>query len=96
MTDRIEAGGLQVDKTLHDFINDEALPGTGVSPEAFWSGLDRLVHDLSLRNHELLAKRDDLQRRIDAWYSEKPRPTDRPGGLQGRAAGDRLPGAGGR
>ena len=70
MTDRIEAGGLQVDKTLHDFINDEALPGTGVSPEAFWSGLDRLVHDLSLRNHELLAKRDDLQRRIDAWYSE--------------------------
>ena len=70
MTDRIAAGGLQVDKELYDFINDEALPGTGVSPEAFWSGFDRLVHGLAPRNRELLAKREDLQRRIDAWYRE--------------------------
>ena len=70
MTERMAAGGLQVDKELHDFINDEALPGTGVSPEAFWSGFDRLVHGLAPRNRELLAKRDDLQRRIDAWYRE--------------------------
>ncbi len=69
-TDRIAAGGLQVDKELYDFINDEALPGTGVSPEAFWSGFDRLVHDLAPRNRALLAKREDLQRRIDAWYRE--------------------------
>ena len=69
-TDRIAAGGLQVDKELYDFINDEALPGTGVSPEAFWSGFDRLVHGLAPRNRELLAKREDLQRRIDAWYRE--------------------------
>ena len=70
MTDRIAAGGLRVDKKLYDFINDEALPGTGVSPDAFWSGFDRLVHGLSPRNRELLAKRDELQRRIDAWYQE--------------------------
>ena len=69
-TDRIAAGGLQVDKELYDFINDEALPGTGVSQEAFWSGFDRLVHGLAPRNRELLAKREDLQRRIDAWYRE--------------------------
>ncbi len=69
-TDRIAAGGLRVDKELYDFINDEALPGTGVSPEAFWSGFDRLVHGLAPRNRELLAKREDLQRRIDAWYRE--------------------------
>ncbi len=70
MTDRITAGTLQVDKELYDFINDEALPGTGVSPEAFWSGFDRLVHDLAPRNRELLAVRDDLQAKIDAWYQE--------------------------
>ena len=70
MTDRIEAGALQVDRELYDFINDEALPGTGISPEAFWSGLDRLIHDLSPRNRELLATRDELQARIDAWYQE--------------------------
>ena len=70
MTDRIEAGALQVDRELYDFINDEALPGTGISPEAFWSGFDRLIHDLSPRNRELLATRDELQARIDAWYQE--------------------------
>ncbi len=78
-TERIAAGGLQVDKALYDFINDEALPGTGVSRETFWSGFDRLVHDLAPRNRELLAKRDDLQRRIDAWYREnRDEPIDLP------------------
>jgi malate synthase len=70
MTDRIEAGGLQVERELYDFINTEALPGTGVSAETFWSGFDRLVHDLSPRNRELLARRDDLQVKIDDWYQE--------------------------
>ena len=70
MTDRVNAGGLQVDKELYDFINDEALPGTGITPEAFWSGFDGLVRDLAPRNRELLATRDELQTRIDAWYRE--------------------------
>ena len=71
MTDRIETGALQVDKALYDFINDEALPGTGIAQEAFWSGLDRLVHDLAPRNRELLATRNELQARIDAWHQER-------------------------
>ncbi|MYD69478.1 MAG: malate synthase G [Acidobacteria bacterium] len=70
MADRIAAGGLQVDRELYDFINDEALPGTGVSQEAFWAGFDQLVHDLAPRNRRLLEKREELQRRIDAWYRE--------------------------
>ena len=70
MTDRVNAGGLQVDKELYDFINDEALPGTGIAPETFWSGFDGLVHGLAPRNRELLAARDELQTRIDAWYRE--------------------------
>lgn len=77
MTDRIQTGELQVDKTLYDFINTEALPDTGITAEAFWSGFDRLVHNLSPRNRELLAKRNDLQRKIDAWYKEaKSQPVD--------------------
>ena len=79
MADRTAAGGLRVDKELYDFINDEALPGTGVSREAFWSGFDALVHGLAPRNRELLAKREDLQRRIDAWYREnRDEPIDLP------------------
>ena len=77
MTDRIETGKLQVDKTLYDFINDEALPGTDISPDTFWSGVDQLIHKLAPRNRELLAKRDMLQRHLDAWYREnRDRPID--------------------
>ena len=70
MSERIEVGGLRVDRLLYDFINDEALPGTGVQADAFWAGFDRLINGLGPRNRALLAKRDDLQRRIDAWYRE--------------------------
>ncbi len=70
MTERIEAGSLQVDKELYDFINDEALPGTGIAPDAFWASFDALIHDLAPRNRELLATRDELQVKIDAWYRE--------------------------
>mgnify|MGYP001965260582 FL=1 len=70
MTDRIKAGELQVDKQLYDFINDEALPGTGISQQTFWSEFDRLIHGLSGKNKALLDKREDLQRRIDDWYQE--------------------------
>ena len=70
MSERIGIGGLRVDRRLYDFINEEALPGTGVSAAAFWAGFDRLIHGLAPRNRALLAKRDNLQRRIDAWYRE--------------------------
>ena len=70
MTDRMTAGTLQVDKELYDFINNEALPATGISSEAFWSSFDNLIRDLSPRNRELLATRDRLQADIDAWYQE--------------------------
>ena len=70
MTDRIKAGELQVDKQLYDFINDEALPGTGISQQTFWAEFDRLIHGLSGKNQKLLDKREDLQRRIDDWYQE--------------------------
>ena len=79
MSERIAVGDLQVDRLLHDFINDEALPGTGVPADRFWSGFDRLIHGLGPRNRALLAKRDDLQRRIDAWYREtRDQPIDLP------------------
>ena len=68
MTDRIQAGGLRVAKVLHDFIEDEALPGTGVAPARFWPALDAIVHDLAPRNRVLLARRNELQARIDAWH----------------------------
>ncbi len=68
MTDRVQVGGLSVASALLAFVNEEALPGTGVAVEAFWAGLEAIVADLAPTNRILLARRDDLQRRIDAWH----------------------------
>ena len=68
MTDRIQIGDLNVARGLADFAEQEALPGTGVTPEAFWAGLDRLVHELGPKNRALLAKRDKLPAESDACH----------------------------
>ncbi|PRY71105.1 malate synthase G [Halomonas ventosae] len=74
MTQRITRHRLQVAAELDRFINEQALPGTGVDPEAFWAGVDALFHDLTPQNRELLAERDRLQERLDAWHREHPGP----------------------
>ena len=71
MTDRIEKFGLRVARPLHDMLEHEALPLTGVEPDAFWRGLAELVHEYGPRNRALLARRDELQARIDAWHGER-------------------------
>ncbi|MDO3399371.1 malate synthase G [Mycolicibacterium neoaurum] len=68
MTERVTVGNLRVAKVLHDFITNEALPGTGVDPDTFWAGVDKVVADLAPQNEELLARRDDLQAQIDRWH----------------------------
>ncbi|MGV9802242.1 malate synthase G, partial [Mycobacterium sp. NPDC003449] len=68
MTDRVTVGNLRVAKVLHDFITNEALPGTGVDPDTFWSGVDKVVADLTPKNQDLLARRDELQAQIDKWH----------------------------
>ncbi|ANY23763.1 malate synthase G [Gordonia terrae] len=70
MSDRITVNGLQVATVLHDFINNEALPGTGVDADAFWAGAASVITDLAPRNRELLAVRDDLQSKLDAWHRD--------------------------
>ncbi|MDZ4088153.1 MAG: malate synthase G [Tabrizicola sp.] len=68
MTERMDRAGLQVDAVLARFVEDEALPGTGIAAGAFWTGLAGLLADFAPKNRALLAKRDDLQGKIDAWH----------------------------
>ena len=68
MTDRVVVGDLRVARVLHDFINNEALPGTGIDPDTFWSGVDKVIADLTPQNEALLARRDELQAQIDKWH----------------------------
>ncbi len=71
MTDRVTVGNLRVAQTLYDFVNNEALPGTEIDPDTFWSGVDKVVADLTPKNQDLLARRDDLQAQIDKWHRHR-------------------------
>jgi len=79
MTARTHVHGLQVASTLYNFVNEQVLPGTGVSSETFWQGFDAIVSDLAPKNVALLAERDRLQTELDAWHKAHPGPiTDLP------------------
>jgi malate synthase len=71
MTEHVQVGGLQVAKVLLDFVNNDALPGTGLDAAGFWIGAEQLINELAPKNRALLAKRDDLQARIDAWHQSR-------------------------
>ncbi|MET4429422.1 malate synthase G [Mycolicibacterium sp. 624] len=71
MTDRVNVGALRVARVLYDFVNNEALPGTGLDPDSFWAGVDKVVTDLSPKNQDLLARRDELQAQIDKWHRQR-------------------------
>ena len=62
------AGTLEVAEVLHDFIEKEALPSTGLSAEEFWTGLADIIRELGPRNKDLLATRDRLQGQIDSYH----------------------------
>ncbi len=72
MTERIQHGALAVDKRLNDFIENHALPASGVSSDQFWASFEQIIEDLTPKNDALLAKRDDLQARIDQWHRDNP------------------------
>ena len=72
MSKRIEKHGLQVDPQLVDFLEGQALPGTGVTADAFWAGFSAVVHDLGPRNLALVEKRETIQGQIDAWHIANP------------------------
>ncbi|WP_454885606.1 malate synthase G [Sphingomonas oryzagri] len=71
MTDRIDKSGLAVAPALARFIDERVLPGTGIEADAFWAGAAGIFARFAPENAALLAKRDDLQAKIDAWHTER-------------------------
>jgi malate synthase len=73
---RIEKNGLKISADLHDFIVNEAMPGTGVEADRFFQAFGEAVSELAPKNRALLAKRDAMQEKIDTWYRENGAPVD--------------------
>jgi len=71
MTDRTTKSGLAVASSLAHFIDAQVLPGTGIEPDAFWAGAAGIFARFAPENATLLAKRDDLQAKIDAWHQAR-------------------------
>ena len=74
---RTSVAGLSVATVLYYFINNEALPGTGLTQAPFWEGFAALLRRFSAANAVLLARRDELQKQLDGWYkAQKGKPHD--------------------
>ena len=96
--DVMRIGKLEIAQALYDFVAVEALPGTGVHIDEFWSAFEAVVVDLGPRNAALLARRDELQAQIDDWHraARRRRPRARSGDLRRLPARHRLPAIHGR
>src|SRR5580698_1744167 len=70
----VTAGQLTIDKSLYDFVNNEAIPDSGIQASTFWKGFEALIVSQAPRNAALLARRDELQGKIDAWHRQNPGP----------------------
>ena len=71
---RINKHKLDIASPLYDLVNTEILPGTGIDPETFWTGLHDILDMYRSRNRELLEKRDDYQKQLDHWHQANPGP----------------------
>ncbi len=76
MSDHIGIAGLRIAPVLHDFVANEALAGSGIDAEKFWTGMSEIAHDLAPKNRELLRKREDFQAKLDQWYRDNGAPND--------------------
>ncbi|WP_438012435.1 malate synthase G [Psychrobacter raelei] len=69
---RVQKGILAIDSELYNFIENDVLPRVGVDSQAYWSNFEKIVKQFTPRNKELLAKRDELQAKIDQWHLDNP------------------------
>ncbi len=74
MTSRTTRAGLYIASELADFVENRALPETGIAADALWTGLAAILDRFVPVNRALLAKRDALQARLDDWHTSNPGP----------------------
>ncbi|HEV7743091.1 MAG TPA: malate synthase G [Pseudolysinimonas sp.] len=73
---RLDRAGLSVDSELVSFLEEEVLPTTGLAAGAFWHGAESVIAEFGPAVAAALARREHLQREIDAWHRAHPGPID--------------------
>ena len=68
----LSLNGLSVDQQLAQFVEQQLLPGTGISTDTFWQGFADIVNELTPINRALLEKREQLQAKIDDYHKQQP------------------------
>ena len=71
MEEFVKTHGISVDPILYNFVNSEALPGTGLDADRFWQALAAIIDTFAPQNKSLLLKRDEMQSQIDAWHADR-------------------------
>jgi malate synthase len=66
----IEKNGLKINSLLFEFINNEVIPGTNINTEDFWNNFEKIVHELTPINKQLIEKREKIQKQIDEWHKK--------------------------
>ena len=64
----IEKNGLKISSIMFDFVNNEAIPETGLDPDQFWAKFSEVVHEMAPTNKYLIEKRETIQKKIDDWH----------------------------
>jgi len=67
----VDKNGLKISSTLFEFINNEAIPNTGVKIDDFWNKFSKVVHELTPINKKLIQKRENIQKKIDDWHKSR-------------------------
>ncbi len=67
-TNYLSINNLKVSENLLNFVNDELLKDTNISSKEFWSGFDKMVHELAPKNKKLIEIRENLQKQINDWH----------------------------
>ena len=64
----IEKNGLKISSVMFDFVNNEAIPETGLDSDQFWAKFSEVVHEMAPTNKYLIEKRETIQKKIDDWH----------------------------
>jgi len=68
MTVMTQRSDLKIDRSIVEFMEQDVLPLVNIESEYFWSEFAKLVAKFQPLNSELLAKRAELQQKIDDYH----------------------------